>query len=152
MAPGAVVLTLTVYLSAVGLGLMALPREVANAFLLPGNPAQRIAKVTGAVDGGVASEGWWMNLQLAAPGVVNLGAMSVIWDKSNSIGIRLGVLNTTAPLLCDGTSHVLLQMDSLVGDYSARISKLGAQSNAQAARVEYVCSAPPVVLPRPLGG
>ncbi len=135
-------LSLTVYLSSVGLGLMALPVEVANALLIPGNPAQRIATATKAVDIGAGSQGWWMNLQLAAPGVVNLGAMSVIWQKTttDTIGVRLGVLNTTVALVCDGKPRVVLQMDSLIGDYSARISKIGGSSSTSAARVEYTCA------------
>jgi len=144
-------LELTVYLSAVGLGLMALPREVANVLLIPGDPAQRIARATGAVDAGAASENWWLNLRLAAPGVVNLGAMSVIWTKSGDLGVKLGVLNTTLPLVCDNSPRVVLQMDSLTGDYAAKISRVGASSSANAARIEYRCSPAPVVLPAPGG-
>lgn len=141
-------LTLTVYLSTVGLGLMALPRQVADAVLLPGNPAQRIAKATNAVDGGAESGNWWFRLDLASPGVVNLGAMSVIWDKSNNLGVKLGVLNTTAPITCDGQTRVLLQMDSQIGDYAVKLSRVGGMASTSAARVEYRCSLP-VVLPVP---
>lgn len=149
-------LSVTVYLSAVGLGLVALPREVANAVLLPGNPAQRIARATGAVDAGIGSQGWWMQTRLAAPGTVNLGNITLIWQKQNEnnvLGVRLGVLNTTLPITCDGTSHVVLQMDSLVGDYSAKLSRIGATSDAAAARIEYTCTLPPapVLLPPPGG-
>ena len=122
---------ITVWLSAVGLGLMALPREVAAAVMVPGNPAERIARVAGSVDAGAESQGWWMNLKLASPGVVNLGAMSVIWqDKTNVLGVKLGVLNSSVPMNCDGRVHVLLQMDSQIGDYAAKISRLGMSSTS----------------------
>lgn len=149
-------LTVTVWLSATGLGLVALPREVASAFLVPGNPAERIARVAGAVDVGAESQGWWLDLKLAAPGVVNLGNMTVIWVKQSggsTVGVKLGVLNTTLPIECDGKPHVVLQMDSQVGDYAAKLSRIGGSSNNQAARIEYTCSVPvaPVVLPPPAG-
>lgn len=147
-------LSVEVWLSAVGLGLVALPREVASALLVPGNPAERIGKVVGAVDAGAASQGWWMRTQLASPGTVNLGNITVIWNKANGtnlVGVRLGVLNTTLPIICDGFPHTVLQMDSVVGDYSAKLSKIGAQSDAQAARVSYTCAPDPVTLPDPAG-
>lgn len=147
-------LTVTVWLSAVGLGLVALPREVASALLVPGNPVERIGRVAGAVDAGAQSQGWWMSTKLASPGTVNLGNLSIMWQRQKSgdlLGVRLGVLNTTLPIECDGQTHVVLQMDSIVGDYSAKISRIGGTSAAQAARIEYTCGGAPVVLPAPAG-
>lgn len=136
-------ITATVWLSSVGLGLVALPREVASAVLLSGNPAQRIGKVLGSVDGGAESQGWWMRTSMAAPGTVNLGNLSFQWQRTatiNLLGVRLGVLNTTLPVICDGQPRVVLQMDSQVGDYAAKISRVGGSSSSSAARVEYTCT------------
>lgn len=152
-APG---VTVQVYLSSNGLGLLALPKQavasVASAFASPANVAsgaavgQSVAGLLGAVDGGAASSGWFMRGFLAAPSVVNLGALNLTWQGatgaagSDLLGVRLGVLNTTVPMLCDAQPHVVLQLDSLAGDYAAQLSKLGGRSDVLAARVEYVCA------------
>lgn len=154
-APG---VTVQVYLSSTGLGLLALPKQVVASFAAPADPAnlarpgaavtQTVSGILGAVDGGAASTGWFMRGFLAAPSVVNLGALNLTWQTSSPsttapgadlLGVRLGVLNTTVPMTCDGLPHVVLQLDSMTGDYSARLSRIGAQSDVLAARVEYIC-------------
>lgn len=142
--------TVQVYLSTTGLGLLALPRQVIAAVATPTavlNPQQTVAGLLGAVDGGAQAQGWYMRAAMAAPMVVNLGALNLTWQRSASttgtvdlLGVRLGVLNTTVPLACDGLPHVVLQLDSQAGDYSAQLSRLGGSSSNAAARVEYVCA------------
>lgn len=141
--------SVVVYLSSVGLGLLALPLQVVQTFATAGtvSPMQTVNGITGAVDGGAQSQGWYMQGMLAAPMVVNLGALNLTWAKSTSangsadlLGVKLGVLNTTVPMVCDGTKRVVLQLDSQAGNYSAKLSKIGAQSDTIAARVEYTCT------------
>lgn len=140
-APG---VTVQVYLSSTGLGLLALPRQVVATLATAAStaPQQTVAGLLGAVDAGAGSQGWYMRGYMAAPSVVNLGALNLTWSKSNAadlLGVRLGVLNSTVSIACDGVPHVVLQLDSVAGDYSARLSRIGAQSDVSAARVEYVC-------------
>lgn len=137
-----------VYLSSTGLGLLALPLQAVAAFTAPNvlNPMQTVNAITGAVDGGAQSQGWYMQGMLAAPMVVNIGALNLTWTKGGGsvagdlLGVRLGVLNTTVPMNCDGVKHTVLQLDSQAGNYSAKLSRIGAQSDTVAARVEYTCS------------
>lgn len=133
-----------VYLSMTGLGLLALPQQVVAAVATPtASPVQTVAGILGAVDGGATSNGWTMVGKLAAPMVVNLGALNLTWQKSadkDLLGVRLGVLNTTVPMTCDGVTRVVLQLDSRSGAYSAKLSQLGGQTDTVAARVEYRCS------------
>jgi hypothetical protein len=138
------VLSVLTYISAISLGLLVLPREAFAAFTSPAKTA--ISGGTGllnAVDGGAGSTGWYMKAQLAAPSVVNLGALNLTWQHSQQgdfLGVKLGALNTSAPITCDGQSHVVLQLDMQSGDYSARISRIGGQSDTSAVRVEYTCT------------
>ena len=136
-------LTIITYVSALSLGLLGLPREAIAAFASPA-PVANLAK---SVDVGAGSQGWYMRATLASPSVVNLGALNLTWQsgagnggRSDALGVRLGALNTTAPLKCDGLPHVVLQLDMQSGDYSARISKIAAVSETSAARVEYTCT------------
>lgn len=134
-----------VYLSSTGLGLLALPREVIAtvATAATRTPQQTVTGILGAVDGGAESQGWYMSAALAAPAVVNLGALNLTWQRNPSggdlLGVRLGVLNTTVPVVCDGLPHVVLQLDTQLGDYSAKLSRIGGTSASTSARVEYVC-------------
>lgn len=138
------VLTLTVYLSSVGLGLVALPQQAIAAIATPGlAPGQTAAKVLGAVDGGAGTTGYYLRTMMAAPSVVNLGNLNVTWQQREQVGpgivgVRLGALNTTAPINCPG-SGVLLQLDAQIGDYSAKLSRIGGTSDTIATRVEYTC-------------
>lgn len=140
-----------VYLSQTGLGLLALPKvavaAVATASL--DRPQQTVAGLLNSVDGGATSQGWYMRAALAAPSVVNLGALNLTWQRSGGsatspaadlLGVRLGVLNTTVPMVCDGQARVVLQLDTQTGDYGAALSKIGGVSNTAAARVEYICA------------
>lgn len=141
-----------VYLSTTGLGLLALPKQVIAAVATPSlKPQQTVAGILGAVDGGAEAQGWYMRASMAAPMVVNLGALNLTWQRGSGsgaapgsagdlLGVRLGVLNTTLPLTCDGTRRVVLQLDSQVGDYSAKLSRVGGTTDTTAARVEYVCT------------
>lgn len=138
-------LSVLVYLSTVGIGLVALPAAAIQAIARPAaSPVQTAAAVLGAVDGGVGTQGYYLSAKLAAPSVVNLGNLNLSWidqgaGKGQYLGVKLGTLNTTAPINCPG-SGVLLQLDAQVGDYSARLSRLGGDSSTVAARVEYTCS------------
>lgn len=137
-----------VYLSMTGLGLLALPQQVVAAVATPtASPVQTVAGILGAVDGGATSQGWTMRGMLAAPMTVNLGALNLTWlqqisgeKTSNLLGVKLGVMNTTAPMTCDGKNHVILQLDSRAGSYSARLSAVGGQTDTTAARIEYRCT------------
>lgn len=138
------VLVLTVYLSSVGVGLVALPQQAIAAIATPGlAPAQIAAKVVGSVDGGAGTSGYYLRTMMAAPSVVNLGNLNVTWQQREQtgpgiVGVRLGALNTTAPINCPG-SGVLLQLDAQVGDYAAKLSRIGGTSDTIATRVEYTC-------------
>jgi hypothetical protein len=140
-------LTVTIYLSVVGLGLLALPREAIAAIATPKQtPVQTVSGILGAVDGGAQSQGWFLNAKLASPMIVNMGALNLTWIAQNSatnttnvLGVKLGVMNTTVNLICDGKKNVVLQLDTQSGDYSAKISRIGAQSDTLAARIEYTC-------------
>lgn len=136
-------ITVEVYLSSVGAGLLAMPREVLAA-MKTANPALAL----NSLDAGAGSHGWYLRGYMASPSVVNLGAMNLSWVRggfggqsavSDVIGVKLGTLNASAPLVCDGTRRVVLQLDAQGGDYSARLSRLGAQSDTTAARIEYTC-------------
>lgn len=145
VAVGAPGVTVQVYLSSTGLGLLALPRQVVATLATAGaaTPQQTVAGLLGSVDAGAGSQGWYMRGYLASPSVVNLGALNLTWQSGQGadyLGVRLGVLNTTVPILCDSQPHVVLQLDSVAGDYSARLSRVGAQSDVSAARVEYLCA------------
>lgn len=135
-------LHVVVYLSSVGLGLVALPQQAILAISKPSlNPAQTALGVLGAVDGGAASTGYYIQSTMAAPMVVNLGNLNTSWVVSGSqnyLGIKLGVLNTTAPINCPGSGTVL-QFDAQIGDYSAKLSRIGGDSSTVAARIEYTC-------------
>lgn len=139
-----------VYLSSVGLGFLALPREAmaAVAAAPTQTPVQTVSGILGAVDGGAGAQGWRMTGMLAAPMVVNIGALNLTWarqslggDKTaDYLGVKLGVLNTSIPMICDGRRQVALQLDSRAGDYSARLSRIGAQTDTVAVRLEYTCT------------
>lgn len=136
-----------VYLSTAGLGLLVLPREAVAAFAIPAKtPVQTVSGILGAVDGGAESQGWYLRGMMAAPMVVNLGALNLQWVRASGsadehlLGIRLGVLNTTVPMVCDGVRHVVLQLDSSALSGTAKLSALGAQRDTVAARVEYTCT------------
>lgn len=143
MIAQAYVLHVVVYLSNVGLGLVALPVQAITAIA---NPAQtvagRAAALVGAVDGGASSQGYYLQATMAAPMVVNLGNLNTSWVKNNNqdyLGVRLGALNTTAPINCPGAGTVL-QFDAQIGDYSAKLSRIGGDSATVAARIEYTCN------------
>ena len=140
-----------VYLSQTGLGLLALPKVALAAVATSSieRPQQTVAGLLNSVDGGATSQGWYMRAALAAPSVVNLGALNLTWQRSGGsatspaadlLGVRLGVLNTTVPMVCDGLPRVVLQLDTQTGDYGLGLSKVGGLSNAAAARVEYICA------------
>lgn len=137
-------LTLTMYLSQVGMGLVALPQQAIAAIATPGlAPGQTAARLLASVDGGAASQGYYLKAMMAAPSVLNLGNLNVTWqqrDQSGAglVGVRLGSLNTTAPINCPG-SGVLLQLDAQMGDYSAKLSRVGGSSDTIATRLEYTC-------------
>lgn len=129
------------YLSAVGAGLIVLPTEAIRAFAVAGVPGA----VAAGVDGGVASQGYFLTAKLAVPTSVSIGALNVTWSgdaKNNSghyVSLRVGGLSTQMPINCPGKG-VLLQLDAQVGDYAAKISNVRAQSDTVAARVEYNCT------------
>lgn len=135
-------LSVVVYLTTVGLGLVALPQQAIAAIARPNlNPAQTALGVLGAVDGGAQAQGYYLTAKLAVPMVVNLGNLNTSWVKNgeqNYLGVRLGALNTTAPISCPGSGTVL-QFDAQIGDYSAKLSRIGGDSSTVAARIEYVC-------------
>lgn len=155
--------TVDVYLSDAGVGLLALPQQAVQAFADPvraaANPIQTVAGVVGSVQGGANSMGWRMTGYLAGPSVVNLGALNLTWQSAaysgrslspvgqavgqqqpDYLGVKLGVLNTTAPILCDGVRRVLLQLDSGTMTRDVTLSRLGSSTAQMAARVEYVCT------------
>ncbi|WP_345458058.1 hypothetical protein, partial [Deinococcus aluminii] len=132
----------------VGMGLVMLPQQAVAAIATPGlAPGAAVARVVSSIDGGAQSQGYYLRAVMAAPSVMNLGNLNVTWqqrDQSGAglVGVKLGALNTTAPINCPG-SGVLLQLDAQVGDYSAKFSRLGGASDTIATRVEYTCG--PVV-------
>ena len=152
--------TVDVYLSDAGIGLLALPQQAVQVFADPvraaANPVQTVAGVVGSVQGGANSMGWRMTGYLAGPSVVNLGALNLTWQSSTYVGrslsavgqqpqqpdylgVKVGVLNTTAPIVCDGVRHVLLQLDSGTMTRDVTLSRLGSSTAQMAARVEYIC-------------
>lgn len=135
-----------VWLSSTGLGLLALPQQAVAAFATATTPVQTVSGLLGAVDGGAQAQGWYLKGKLAAPMVVNLGALNLTWARSGTgdgaahfLGVKLGVLNTTVPMICDGQPHTVLQLDAQSGDYALKLSRVGGQSDTLAARVEYTC-------------
>lgn len=145
-------LTVTVWLSSVGVGLLALPPAVLSA-LKPAPLPVQVGSLLQAVDAGQQSQGYYVVARLSAPMVVNLGGLNVSWLKNSVVsaveteksltyqhyvGVRLGTLNTTVPINCPGSGTVL-QVDALVGDYALKLSKIGGTSDALATRIDYDC-------------
>lgn len=130
-------LTVMVWLSSAGAGLTLLPQAAFAGFQKVGP-----AGVLQALDGGVQTQGYYLQATLAAPAVVNVGGVNFSWiankDGPNYLGVRLGSLNTTVPINCPG-SGVALQLDAQAGDYSAKLSKIGGSSDTIAVRVQYEC-------------
>lgn len=129
---------MTVWLSQVGLGLLAVPLEILR-------PAPNPVGIINGVQGGAQSQGWYMQLRLGGPGVVNLGNLNATWRRGapgepDLLGVRVGNLNTTVPLECPG-SGVLIQLDAQAGDYGIGTSRVGGQSDTVAARIDYRCGA-----------
>lgn len=146
--------TVKVWLSQAGLGLLVLPRQAVAAVASPvslgqSGPQMTIAGLLGAVDGGASSQGWRMDAYMAGPMVVNLGPLNLTYQAARPgvttggdqalLGVRLGVMNTTVPMICDGVDHTVLQLDSRAGDYSLAVSRIGVQSDTLAARIDYRC-------------
>lgn len=142
-------LHVTADLDVSGLGLLALPVQAVTSvgdMSVRGVTGQNLAGLVGSLPAsGYEGTVWRLDAELAAYGVVNIGALSVVWreqgaDRPSVIGLKLGVLNTSVPAVCDGTEHVALKLRSISEQRALSLAKVGALNDTTSVLIKYRCS------------